>query len=59
MPKKTLECPTCGAALPIIKGEVQSCPECGMPLEGSGLELEEVEEGNEEEEDEDYEDEDE
>lgn len=32
MPKKTMECPTCGAVLP-IKGETISCPECGMPIE--------------------------
>jgi len=50
MPRKTTECPTCGALLPIIKGEIESCPECGMPIETPEYEeVEEVEEEDEEE----------
>lgn len=48
MPRKTAECPTCGASLPILKGEVLSCPECGMPIESP--EFEDVEREEEEEE---------
>lgn len=51
MPRKTAECPTCGATLPVTKGEILSCPECGMPIESEDLnELEEETEEEEEEE---------
>lgn len=48
MPKKTAECPTCGAALPILKGEISSCPECGMPIEAEFEELEREDDEEEE-----------
>ncbi len=51
MPRKTTECPTCGASLPILKGETLFCPECGMPIESPEFEeIEPVEEEEEEEE---------
>lgn len=53
MAKKTAECQTCGAALPLLKGEILACPECGMPIEPD--EFEEVEEKTEAEEEEENE----
>jgi len=49
MPRKTAECPTCGASLPILKGELISCPECGMPIEEAEFDEKELEEEEEEE----------
>lgn len=47
-----MKCPTCEAVLPILKGEIQSCPECGMPVESSNLDELPPEEENESEEEE-------
>lgn len=44
MARKTAECPVCGASLPILKGELLSCPECGMPIESDEIEETEPEE---------------
>lgn len=55
MARKTTECPTCGASLPILKGELLSCPECGMPIESPEFEEEEVLEEEEPEAEEEWE----